>query len=550
MGSASFLRMNMAAAIPTCAGADADSGGHGPIAASPGADISVPGSEQAAASAGSGSTRSWSSFLEALGVARTNASEVSGTTVLTSSSSSPQPGIAGNHGASLNARVVLSAPGKGPGPSEAPLPVGTPGSENFSRARGIKATANHEKRLKDGDGTDPKFRAAGVAGDASTIIAAIAPPISALGQSPREKCAIRTGHLIGGPPKDEHGFADRREIGEVLLHGQTSDFEAKSQPVEGRAYDVTLPMQNNIEQSATAGMDGKGSGTETVGMPPPVEEKEARTLSESTGLVDSPVAAVDTYPSRRFAARKADAVEATSANSTLKSARPSDTASGHGSRSGRLELASDALNQGSPIAAVQQQWNNVAPSHTPNEFNGVGYRPGNNLNGMHPAGSVAGDTFAAIDAERTASPATWIHAGTHRAEAGYLDPALGWVGVRADAVGNGVHAALLPGSGEAAQVLGSHLAGLNTYLSEHHGQSATVTLGAREDAMAWTGSGTGAQTGQDHHARGDTNQGREEWPGKHVVPGSEPEGRERSHAPAAATTGIAKRAGEYISVMA
>ena len=199
--------------------------------------------------------------------------------------------------------------------------------------------------------------------------------------------------------------------------------------------------------------------------------------------------------------------------------------------------------------AVQQQWSSVAPSHTPNELTGVGYRTGNNLSAVHPAGVGASDTFAALDAERTAAPATWIHAGTHHAEAGYLDPALGWVGVRADAVGNGVHAALLPGSGEAAQVLGSHLAGLSTYLSEHHGQSATVTLGAPQDALSWTGSGAGAQTGQDHLARGDANQGREEWQDKQVVPaGGETQSREDSHA--AAPVGIAARAGEYISVMA
>lgn len=98
------------------------------------------------------------------------------------------------------------------------------------------------------------------------------------------------------------------------------------------------------------------------------------------------------------------------------------------------------------------------------------------------------EAFSAVDAGRGAPPATWIHAGTRHAEAGYLDPALGWIGVRADAIPNGVHAVLIPGSTEAAQALEHHVAGLSAYISEHHGPAATVTMGSFE-------SGNGGQPG-------------------------------------------------------
>ncbi len=101
---------------------------------------------------------------------------------------------------------------------------------------------------------------------------------------------------------------------------------------------------------------------------------------------------------------------------------------------------------------------------------------------------AAGDAFSALDAAHSTPPPTWIHSGAHHAEAGYLDPALGWVGVRAEAAASGVHAALMPGSAEAAQVLATHLSSLNAYLSEQHGPQATVTMGTFDGGQGGQGS--------------------------------------------------------------
>jgi hypothetical protein len=46
---------------------------------------------------------------------------------------------------------------------------------------------------------------------------------------------------------------------------------------------------------------------------------------------------------------------------------------------------------------------------------------------------AASDTFSALDIAGSMPASTWLHAGVRHAEAGYLDPSLGWVGVRAEA---------------------------------------------------------------------------------------------------------------------
>ena len=156
-----------------------------------------------------------------------------------------------------------------------------------------------------------------------------------------------------------------------------------------------------------------------------------------------------------------------------------------------------------------------------------------------------GDTFSALDAARSSPPATWIHAGAHHAEAGYLDPALGWVGVRADAVANGVHAALVPGSAEAAQVLGTHLSGLNAWLSEQHGTPAIVTMGTLDAGPG----GSGINPGNQSNAGSSEHQAPH--PGSHDSTAASTAMRSAPAAEAAPLlVSVPVAAGRYISVMA
>jgi hypothetical protein len=122
----------------------------------------------------------------------------------------------------------------------------------------------------------------------------------------------------------------------------------------------------------------------------------------------------------------------------------------------------------------------------------------------NPAGPVISphaDAFAALDAEPAAPPATWNYAGPTHAEAGYLDSSLGWVAVRADAAGNTLHAAIVPSSSEAAQALGSHLDGLNTYLADHRVAAAQLTIATPQSSQSFAGHAdftpSGQQTGQE-----------------------------------------------------
>jgi hypothetical protein len=169
------------------------------------------------------------------------------------------------------------------------------------------------------------------------------------------------------------------------------------------------------------------------------------------------------------------------------------------------------------VPAVQDGSNNAALSRDP-----AGARAAVNLSGesagaTSKGGSTVRDTFAALDAESSTGTTTWVHAGTRSAEAGFQDPALGWVGVRADASGGGVHASLVPGSAEAAVTLGGHLAGLNAYLAEQHTPVDSLTLAAPENRSANSDTGQDAQ--QNMHQ--DMNQGTGQDTGQDAASGQQ-----------------------------
>ena len=113
------------------------------------------------------------------------------------------------------------------------------------------------------------------------------------------------------------------------------------------------------------------------------------------------------------------------------------------------------------------------------------------------------ETFAALDAGDNTAATRWIHAGRNTAEAGFEDPALGWVGVRAQVGPGGVHATVVPVSADAAQALSTHFSGLSAYLSQHRTPVETLTMGAAEGQLGQHsmdqrgGHSTGQGTNQD-----------------------------------------------------
>jgi len=117
--------------------------------------------------------------------------------------------------------------------------------------------------------------------------------------------------------------------------------------------------------------------------------------------------------------------------------------------------------------------------------------------GRSAPGTGMRETFAALDSGGAPGAPTWTHAGARQVEAGFQDQELGWVGVRADLTGGGVHAVLVPGSAEAAQALGSHLDGLHSYLAEQHARVDSLGMAAPGGGGAGAGDGFGKSGGEE-----------------------------------------------------
>lgn len=118
------------------------------------------------------------------------------------------------------------------------------------------------------------------------------------------------------------------------------------------------------------------------------------------------------------------------------------------------------------------------------------------------AAATARDTFSALDAGTSPGTPAWTHAGSQHAEAGFRDPVLGWVGVRADVNAGGIHATLVPSSAEAAQALNGHLAGLSTHLVEQQSPVASLTMASPSESGVENGMGQRMQQGAEGNPQG------------------------------------------------
>jgi hypothetical protein len=180
------------------------------------------------------------------------------------------------------------------------------------------------------------------------------------------------------------------------------------------------------------------------------------------------------------------------------------------------------------------------------------------------ATTVTGDTFSALDAGHDAglnagldagpSPGTlsWTHAGSQHAEAGFRDPSLGWVSVRADLNGGGIHATLVPSSTDAAQALNGHLAGLSTHLVEQQSPVASLTMASPSESGVENGMGQRMQQGAEGNPQGSAPEEAQAGAQEHALPAS---GTSALNAPAQAgnrdaLTHLGDLRGTHISVMA
>jgi hypothetical protein len=117
------------------------------------------------------------------------------------------------------------------------------------------------------------------------------------------------------------------------------------------------------------------------------------------------------------------------------------------------------------------------------------------------AGKTSQDAFAALDTELAPPVLRWVHASPQRAEAGFQDPSLGWISVRAQSDKSGLHASIVPSTPDAAQVLNSHLGALNADLAKVQTNLHALTMSAPELAFGGNDLGGGMQGGRDGNTR-------------------------------------------------
>lgn len=234
------------------------------------------------------------------------------------------------------------------------------------------------------------------------------------------------------------------------------------------------------------------------------------------------------------------------------------------SRPAHAQVNSEVVRHGSLPAAAQPS---VASAEAPAasagaaSLRGAVRLAGEPLEGPAAAIATPGsrETFEALDSETTMGSPAWVHTGAQRAEVGFEDPSLGWVGVRAESAGGRVHAEVVPGSTDAAQALSGHLAGLNAYLAEHHAQVETVMVTTPEsrsaDLAGGGGGGEQMQQGAGQQPGQQTAQGAGNDSSPGLSSGSNTQASTLSGAAAlqSGTGGgaeIEARAGMHISVMA
>lgn len=263
--------------------------------------------------------------------------------------------------------------------------------------------------------------------------------------------------------------------------------------------------ESNLDSSLGGNLDSgtldSGAALTDAGVP----AASANPLAAAGAL---PLAGPESVAAARLAAEGRAAMGPAKAAERLRSLSPVSSAPGSaaGSAPGSAQHGPGQSAPGDAAAPTMPHGPDHAPDHAPDHGLARDMAPAASGIEARSAGSPAsavsggGNPFTALDAGSGAgsSNATWTHAGARQAEAGFNDPELGWVGVRADLAGGSVHASVLSGSAEASQSLGGHLAGLSAHLAENHIPVESVSI-ARQDAGAAAGGfqqGTAQQQGQ------------------------------------------------------
>ena len=264
----------------------------------------------------------------------------------------------------------------------------------------------------------------------------------------------------------------------------TGDLKASAD--SGR--DIAASAQGLAPQSApaTAGQQIGNGGTDLTG-------QGANLSGQPDGAVVAGTVATPT--------QELEAVGAAARNGSMGSVS-SLRNGGHAASS----ISSSAVAKGS-VSGVQAEGGAAATianvgQISDREWHGQGAPGGSAENGTSGDGksssgsssSGASQTFAALDQATGDSRAVWVHAGSRQAEAGYQDPTLGWVGVRAEVSGGSVHASLVPSSATAAAALSQHMSGLSQHMADNNMTLGSLSMSS-PGGQASSGAGAGQQQG-------------------------------------------------------
>jgi hypothetical protein len=247
----------------------------------------------------------------------------------------------------------------------------------------------------------------------------------------------------------------------TVTRSESGEKAAEPPSAPGPVVRAGAGQSRNVEASERSGQAANAAGRESK--TPATEAGTHRKLAASNASIAEPAAASAGRPT----------VESSDPSAQLAAARAAHEGT-------RVEASAAAPVIGPHLAALQVPAASDAAAWVRDAAGAHGTLSAAAASGSAGTPATARETFAALDSgldTRTAvGTSSWVHAGGQRAEAGFEDPALGWVSVRADMSGGSVHAAVVPGSADAAQALSGHMAGLSAYLAEEHAPVATLTM--------------------------------------------------------------------------
>lgn len=241
----------------------------------------------------------------------------------------------------------------------------------------------------------------------------------------------------------------------------------------------TIPATESDETSYTATAASVSLSLHAVETPTPTQSSAKQITSTKATLAPAATAQNDQSETEKPISR---AIQSSSG-------MESDTAPSSAASSLKARASAPLRHDTTPIEALQTSANTSASQLHPSLVRDPAGIQGVSAERTSAAAasissSAASDTFAALDSAPNQPATTWLHANSRSAEAGFLDPSLGWVSVRADSTSAGVHASVVPSSTDAAQTLSTHLAGLNAHLTETLGRPITASLAAPESSLA------------------------------------------------------------------